>query len=147
MFLTHEKHHKTQFLANFRIFRNSWLFSEMFGYFLTHRYQIWLFWPKIQILQMILEYADILNKSEDFFLDFFTFFWKVLDDSQWQVRLRGSNINSNAGQKPAEGWFLSKWVYKFCPSQKLVHLSGYSPLKSHMGVVNFPKIRAKSYSL
>ena len=55
--------------------------------------------------------------------------------------------DSNAGQKSAEGRFLSKWVYKFCPSQKLVHLSGYSPLKSHMGVVNFPKIRAKSSSL
>ena len=36
-----------------------------------------------------------------------------------------SRLISNAGQKPAEGWFLSKWVYKFCPSQKLVHLSGY----------------------
>ena len=55
--------------------------------------------------------------------------------------------NSNAGQKSAEGRFLSKWVYKFCPSQKLVHLSGYSPLKSHMGVVNFPKMCAKSSSL
>ena len=56
-------------------------------------------------------------------------------------------VNSNAGQKSAEGRFLSKWVYKFYPSQKLVHLSGYSPLKSHMGVVNFPKMCAKSSSL
>ena len=63
MFLTDEKHHKTQFLTNFGIFRNSWLFSENFGYFLTHSYQIWLFWHKIRILQMILDYTDILNKS------------------------------------------------------------------------------------
>ena len=33
------------------------------------------------------------------------------------------NSYSNAGQKPAEGWLLSKWVYKFLPSQKLVRLS------------------------
>ena len=26
---------------------------------------------------------------------------------------------SNAGQKPAEGWFLSKWVYKFLPAKNL----------------------------
>ena len=27
--------------------------------------------------------------------------------------------NSNAGQKPAEGWFLSKWVYNFLPAKDL----------------------------
>ena len=58
-----------------------------------------------------------------------------------------SVLYSNEGQKLAEGRFLSKWVYKFCPSQKLVHLSGYSPLISHMGVVNFPKMCAKFSSL
>ena len=63
MFLTHKKHQKTQFLSDFVIFRNTWLFSEIFGYFLTHRYQIWLFQHKIRILQMILNYRDILNKS------------------------------------------------------------------------------------
>ena len=26
---------------------------------------------------------------------------------------------SNAGQKTAEGWFLSKWVYKFWPAKIL----------------------------
>ena len=62
MFLTHKKHYKNPFLANFRIFRNSWLFSEIFGYFLTHRYQIWLFWHKIRNLQIILDCTDILNK-------------------------------------------------------------------------------------
>ena len=42
--------------------------------------------------------------------------------------------NSNAGQKSAEGRFLSKLVYKFCPSQKLVHLSGcFKVQTSHMG--------------
>ena len=62
MFLTHKKHYKNPFLGNFRIFRNSWLFSEIFGYFLTHRYQIWLFWHKIRNLQIILDCTDILNK-------------------------------------------------------------------------------------
>ena len=28
-------------------------------------------------------------------------------------------IISNAGQKPAEGWFLSKWVYNFWPAKNL----------------------------
>ena len=32
-------------------------------YFLTHSYQIWFFWYKIQILQMILDYTDILDNS------------------------------------------------------------------------------------
>ena len=63
MFLTHKKHQKTQFLSDFVIFRNTWLFSEIFGYFLTHRYQIWIFWLKMWILQMILDYRDILNTS------------------------------------------------------------------------------------
>jgi hypothetical protein len=35
----------------------------------------------------------ILKKSDDFFFGFFFFFWKVLDDSLWQVHLRGSNIH------------------------------------------------------
>ena len=44
--------------------------------------------------------------------------------------------------------FIVQVVYNFLPAQKLVHLSGYSsPLKSHMGVVNFPKMCAKSFSL
>ena len=50
---------------------------------------------------------------------------------------------SNAGQKPAEGWFLSKWVYKFLPSQKLVHLSGYF-FSFHIGGGQQQKSRAKS---
>jgi hypothetical protein len=29
------------------------------------------------------------------------------------------NFYSNAGQKPAEGWFLSKWVYNFWPAKIL----------------------------
>ena len=39
-----------------------------------------------------------------------------------------------------------KLIYKFLPSQKLVHLSGYFEFiqTSHMWVVNFPKICAKS---
>ena len=40
------------------------------------------------------------------------------------VKLWAPNLSSNAGQKSAECQFLSKLVYKFCPSQKLVHLSG-----------------------
>ena len=51
----------------------------------------------------------------------------------WPIDFTSYLTHSNAGQKSAEGRFLSKWVYKFCPSQKLVHLSGYSPLKSHRG--------------
>ena len=36
---------------------------------------------------------------------------------------------SKAGQKPAEGWFLSKWVYKFLPAKNLcayqdIHIGG-----------------------
>ena len=54
--------------------------------------------------------------------------------------------NSNARQKPAEGWFLSKWVYKFLPSQKHVQLSGY--FKHHIGGGQLPKNRCKIlYSL
>ena len=52
-----------------------------------------------------------------------------------------SRLISNAGQKPAEGWFLSKWVYKFCPSQKLAHLSGY--FKHHIGGSQLPKNRCQ----
>ena len=63
MFLILKKHHKIKFSANFGIFRNSWLFSEIFGYFLCHSYQIWLLWHKIQILQLILDYTDISNRS------------------------------------------------------------------------------------
>ena len=63
MFLTHEKHHKTNFFGNLGIFRNSWLFSESFGYFLRHSYLIWLIWQKIWILQIILDYTDISNRS------------------------------------------------------------------------------------
>ena len=33
--------------------------------------------------------------------------------------------------------FVSKWFYKFLPSQKLVHLSGYS--KHHRGGGQLPK--------
>ena len=40
---------------------------------------------------------------------------------------------SNAGQKPAEGWFLSKWVYNFLPPQNLAHLS------HHIGGGQLPK--------
>ena len=40
---------------------------------------------------------------------------------------------SNAGQKPAEGWFLSKWVYNFLPAQNLTHLS------HHIGGGQLPK--------
>ena len=40
---------------------------------------------------------------------------------------------SNAGQKSAEGRFLSKLVYKFLPSQNLVHLS------HHRGGGQLPK--------
>jgi hypothetical protein len=61
--LTHEKQHKTQFLANFGIFNFFWLFSGIFGYFLHQSYQICLFWHKIQILQLILDYTGILNQS------------------------------------------------------------------------------------
>ena len=51
-------------------------------------------------------------------------------------------LYSNAGQKPAEGWFLSKLVYKFCPSQKLVRLSGY--FKHHItGGSQLPKNRCE----
>ena len=44
---------------------------------------------------------------------------------------------SNAGQKSAEGRFFSKLVYKFCPSQKLAHLSGC--FKHHIGGGQLPK--------
>jgi hypothetical protein len=63
MFLTYEKHHKFNFLANLGIFKKIWLFSESFGYFLRHSYQICLFWHKIWILQLILDYTDISNRS------------------------------------------------------------------------------------
>ena len=77
---------------------------------------------------------------------YFKNYYQLLDKDANGILQEIAN-NSNAGQKSAEGRFLSKWVYKFYPSQKLVHLSGYSPLKSHMGVVNFPKMCAKSSSL
>ena len=48
---------------------------------------------------------------------------------------------SNAGQQPAEGWFLSKWEYKFCPSKKLLHLSGY--FKHPIGGGQLPKNRCE----
>ena len=34
--------------------------------------------------------------------------------------------HSNAGQKPAEGWFWSKWVYNFLPAKNLYtyHVGG-----------------------
>ena len=61
-------------------------------------------------------------------------------------------LYSNAGHKTILGPFGPRMV--LCPSgfltfafPKLAHLSGYSPLKSHMGVVNFSKIGAKSSSL
>ena len=41
----------------------------------------------------------------------------------------------------AFGWFLSKWVYKFLPSQKLVYLSGY--FKHHIGGGQLPKNRCE----
>ena len=62
---THEKYHKNIFLAFFGIFGIFWLFSEIFGYFLRRSYQIWLFWYKIRILQLILEHTGILNQSLD----------------------------------------------------------------------------------
>ena len=62
---THEKYHKNNFLAFFGIFGIFWLFSEIFGYFLRRSYQIWLFWYKIRILQLILEHTGILNQSLD----------------------------------------------------------------------------------
>ena len=40
------------------------------------------------------------------------------------------------GRRPKDG-FVSKWVYKFLPSQKLVHLSGY--FKHHIGGGQLPK--------
>jgi hypothetical protein len=50
---------------------------------------------------------------------------------------------------PEIWWFWSKWVYKFLPSQKLVHLSGYFPFiqTSHRGWSTSHKIGAKSSSL
>ena len=35
------------------------------------------------------------------------------------LKNRKFQFNSNAGQKPAEGWFLSKWVYNFWPAKIL----------------------------
>ena len=50
------------------------------------------------------------------------------------IRKQNEHIfNSNAGQKPAEGWFLSKWVYNFLPAQNLAHLS------HHIGGGQLPK--------
>ena len=53
------------FLAFLGIFGVFWLFSEIFGNFLRRSYQIWLFWYKIRILQLILEHTGILNQSLD----------------------------------------------------------------------------------
>ena len=61
--LLHFKQLKSLFWANLMIFKNSWLFSESFGYFMHHSYQIWLIWLKIQILWLILDWIDISNQS------------------------------------------------------------------------------------
>ena len=85
----------------------------------------------------------VLNKGD--FQESLTFLIEIIEIIGFFKR---NSHYSNAGQKSAEGRFLSKWVYNFLPAQKLVHLSGYSsPLKSHMGVVNFQKMCAKSSSL
>ena len=52
-------------------------------------------------------------------------------------------VNSNAGQKPAEGWFLSKWVYNFWTAKILNAYQVISNITSQE-VVNFPKTGAKS---
>ena len=65
MFLHMKSIIKNIFLAFLGIFEIFWLFSEIFGYFLCHSYQIWLFWYKIRILQLILEHTGILNQSLD----------------------------------------------------------------------------------
>ena len=61
--LLHFKQLKSLFWANLMIFKNSWLFSESFGYFMHHSYQIRLIWLKIQILWLILDWIDISNQS------------------------------------------------------------------------------------
>jgi hypothetical protein len=50
MVLPHHKQLKSLFLANLMIFRNSWLFSESFGYFHALELPDITFWLKIQIL-------------------------------------------------------------------------------------------------
>ena len=63
MVFLHQKQVKSLFWANLMIFKNSWLFSESFGYFMHHSYQIWLIWLKIQILWLILDWIDVSNQS------------------------------------------------------------------------------------
>ena len=46
------------------------------------------------------------------------------------------NTKPSFGLRPKDG-FVSKWVYNFLPSQKLVHLSGY--FKHHIGGGQLPK--------
>ena len=81
----------------------------------------------------VVNFPKIGAKSSKPFGNFFcrlgNFFWRL------------AVLFSNAGQKPAEGWFLFKWVYKFLPSQKLVHLSGY--FKHHIGGGQLPKNRCE----
>ena len=54
-----------------------------------------------------------------------------------RIRNFFGSFYSNAGQKSAEGRFFSKLVYKFCPSQNLVHLS------RHRGGGQLPKNRCE----
>ena len=64
-------------------------------------------------------------------------FGKIIKDIPWMHSARSTEWifrnYSNAGQKSAEGRFLSKLVYKFLPSQNLVHLS------HHRGGGQLPK--------
>ena len=126
MFLTHEKHQKTQFLSNFMIFRNSWLFSELFGYFLTQRYQKWFFWHKIRILQMILDYKDILNislgelgiKNAILVIQPTTVHWGPFQGVFPQDIIDGLQCNLFSYQAPKMGKFvvsLIELIYKFLP--------------------------------
>ena len=51
---------------------------------------------------------------------------------------------SNAGQKPAKGWFLSKWVYNLWPAKILGTYQDIYSFKNHIGGGQKQKIWAKS---
>ena len=56
--------------------------------------------------------------------------------SNYFFKQRTQNHPLAEGQRPKDG-FVSKWVYKFLPSQKILHLSGY--FKHHIGSGQLPK--------
>ena len=73
----------------------------------------------------------------------FVTLWEILNNVLllWAGIFPTQDTKPSFGRRPKDG-FVSKWVYNFLPSQKLVHLSGY--FKHHIGGGQQQKYGAKS---